>query len=102
VQNFELRAPVEKLQVQNFESGRRQIISGKALQCQVKKFCVEPPSAFRYNIYINRKERLMSDNDFFKLNQEQWFQEFTETELPKNFSNTDAHSEKFEFDDVPF
>ena len=44
----------------------------------------------------------MSDNDFFKLNQEQWFQEFTETELPKNFSNTDAHSEKFEFDDVPF
>jgi len=44
----------------------------------------------------------MEDYDFFMLNQEQWFQEFVETELSKNLPNTNTQMEIFEFDDVPF
>jgi hypothetical protein len=69
---------------------------------QVKKFCVEPPSAFRYNIYINSKERLMSDNEFFRLDQLQWYTEYVDTEVSEIREHTNPHSEKFEFDDVPF
>jgi len=44
----------------------------------------------------------MEDTDFFMLNQEQWFQEFVQTELSKNLPNTNQQAEIFEFDDVPF
>ena len=44
----------------------------------------------------------MTDNEFFKLDQLQWFAEYMETQLPKNFNNSYPHREKFEFDDVPF
>lgn len=44
----------------------------------------------------------MTYTEFFRLNQEQWFQEFVETELPENLDDTSAQIEKFEFDDVPF
>ena len=44
----------------------------------------------------------MTDNEFFKLNQEQWFMEYVDTELSKNLSDTKAYIEKFEFDDVPY
>jgi hypothetical protein len=80
----------------------RQIISAKALVSQVKKFCVERVNPFRYNIYINRRERLMSDNEFFKLDQEQWFTEYVDTEVSEIREHTNPHTEKFEFDDVPF
>ena len=43
----------------------------------------------------------MADSEFFRLDQELWFSEFTERELPQNLGNTYAHSEIFEFDDVP-
>ena len=44
----------------------------------------------------------MSDNEFFTLNQELWFEEFVQAELSKNFKHTNAPVEKFEFDDIPF
>ena len=44
----------------------------------------------------------MTDNEFFRLDQEQWFMELKEHELPKNFQDTNTPVEKFEFDDVPF
>jgi hypothetical protein len=80
----------------------RQIISGKTSVCQVKKFSVEPPNVFRYNNYINRRESHMTDNEFFRLDQLQWYAEYVETQLPKNLVNSYPHTEKFEFDDVPF
>jgi len=43
----------------------------------------------------------MTDTDFFTLNQEQWFQEFVESELSKKVVDTHAQIEIFEFDDVP-
>ena len=43
----------------------------------------------------------MTDNEFFKLNQEQWFQEYVQSELSKKLNDTKAYIEKFEFDDVP-
>ncbi len=88
--------------MQNFEPGLRQIISAKAFASQVKKFCVDQVSAFRYNIYINRKERHMTDNEFFRLDQLQWYREYVDTEVPEIRQHTNPHSEKFEFDDVPF
>lgn len=42
----------------------------------------------------------MTDSDFFQLNQEQWFAEYVQSELSKNFPCTQAHIENFEFDDV--
>jgi hypothetical protein len=51
VQNFEVRAPVAG-QVQKLEGGLRQIISAKALHCQVKKFIVEHFVEVLYNCCI--------------------------------------------------
>lgn len=44
----------------------------------------------------------MTDTEFFKLNQEQWFAEFTEAELSENLPAIHVHAEFFEFDDVPW
>lgn len=44
----------------------------------------------------------MTDSDFFTLNQEQWFQEYVQSELSKNQTGTRAHIGIFEFDDVPY
>jgi hypothetical protein len=44
----------------------------------------------------------MIQTDFFKLDQVQWFFEFQEQELPKNLPYTEAHDEKFVFEDIPF
>ena len=44
----------------------------------------------------------MSDTEFFKLDQLQWYTEYLEAELSKNLGNTQAYIEKFEFDDVPY
>jgi len=43
----------------------------------------------------------MTDNEFFKLDQELWFQEYVESELSKNIGDTDIQIENF-FLDVPF
>lgn len=42
----------------------------------------------------------MTDNEFFKLDQEQWYCEFVDTEVSQIVSDTYPHPEKFE--DVPF
>jgi hypothetical protein len=44
----------------------------------------------------------MSDTEFFKFDQDQWFKEYMETQLSKNRTDTNPHTEKFEFDDIPF
>ena len=45
---------------------------------------------------------MTAKSDFFKLDQEQWYQEFVERELSENFNCACLHREKFEFDDLPF
>ena len=45
---------------------------------------------------------MTTDNDFFRMDQEQWYGEFAEYELPETFDYTMPHPENFEFDDVPF
>ena len=42
------------------------------------------------------------DNDFFRLDQQAWFQEFVDHELSKIPEDTNPQVEKFEFDDLPF
>ena len=44
----------------------------------------------------------MTDNEFFKLDQLQWFTEFVDTEVSQNFIHTNQHPEKFVLEDVPF
>jgi len=44
----------------------------------------------------------MSDNEFFRLDQLQWYTEYVDTEVSEICQHTNPHSEKFEFDDVPF
>ena len=44
----------------------------------------------------------MSDSEFFRLNQEQWFSEFVDAEVSEMLQDTSTHREFFEFDDVPF
>lgn len=45
---------------------------------------------------------MTTDNDFFKQDQQQWYQEFVDAELREMFDNTNPHTQKFTFDDVPF
>lgn len=44
----------------------------------------------------------MTDNEFFRLDQEQWYQEFVDHEVSEILTDTNTHREFFEFDDVPF
>ena len=44
----------------------------------------------------------MTEHEFYRLDQEQWFTEFVECELSQNVKDTHTHREFFEFDDVPF
>jgi len=43
----------------------------------------------------------MTDSEFFRQIQEDWFHEFAGAELSDIFVCTDTHIENFEFDDVP-
>jgi len=45
---------------------------------------------------------MTTDNDFFRLDQQQWYAEFVGAELSEMLSDTNPHPQKFEFDDVPF
>ena len=42
------------------------------------------------------------DNDFFRMDQEQWYSEFLDHEVHQILGYTDPHHENFEFEDVPF
>ena len=44
----------------------------------------------------------MAHNEFFRLDQEQWYQEFVDAEVSEIRESTNTHGEFFTFDDVPF
>lgn len=44
----------------------------------------------------------MADNEFFRMDQEQWYMEFVDAEVAQIREDTNTHTEFFEFDDVPF
>lgn len=44
----------------------------------------------------------MTDNEFFRLDQEAWYVEWVDTEVREIVSDTNPHNEFFEFDDVPY
>jgi hypothetical protein len=68
---------------------------------QLRNYYIDPKVQKMYNIYIDEKESDMTDNDFFKLDQELWFTEYMESELSKNIGDTNIQIENF-FLDVPF
>jgi hypothetical protein len=43
----------------------------------------------------------MTDKEFYRFDQEQWYEEFVDCEVREILSDTNAHGEIFEFDDVP-
>lgn len=45
---------------------------------------------------------MTTERDFFRLDQQEWFQEFVDAELSEMLADTNPHPEKFEFDDIPF
>jgi hypothetical protein len=55
-----------------------------------------------YNLFIDDKEWQMTDSEFFKLDQQQWYQEWVDTEVSEICADTNPQIEFFEFDDVPF
>ena len=44
---------------------------------------------------------MTTDNDFFRLDQQQWFEDFVDCELSEMFDDT-QDPQKFTFDDVPY
>lgn len=44
----------------------------------------------------------MSDNEFFRLDQEAWYVEWVDHEVHEIVDNTNTHGEFFTFDDVPY
>lgn len=44
----------------------------------------------------------MSDSEFFRQDQEQWYSEFVDAEVSEIRGDTNTQIEFFEFDDVPF
>jgi hypothetical protein len=44
----------------------------------------------------------MTDTEFFRQIQDDWYHEFAGAELSEIFVGSNAHIEIFEFDDVPF
>lgn len=44
----------------------------------------------------------MTDNEFFKFDQECWYMEFVDAEIAQIREDTNRHGEFFEFDDIPF
>ena len=67
----------------------------------MQKLSLDPSPRILYNLYIDERESNMTDNEFFKLDQELWFTEYVEQELSKKVSDTDTQIENF-FLDVPF
>jgi len=44
----------------------------------------------------------MTDNEFFRLDQEAWYAEWVDHEVREIVSDTYPHTENFAFDDIPF
>ena len=44
----------------------------------------------------------MTDREFFKFDQEQWYMEWVDAEVSEIRESTNTHDKFFEFDDVPF
>jgi hypothetical protein len=44
----------------------------------------------------------MKTNDFFRMDQEQWYTEFVDAEVSEIRQDTNTQIEFFEFDDVPY
>ena len=44
----------------------------------------------------------MTDREFYRFDQEQWYSEFVDAEVAEILQDTNTHTEFFEFDDVPF
>ncbi len=112
VEIFEVpRAPVENLvKWKSLRFLLRPLYSAKPLcvKCifsgtqQIKKFRFEKIFWFVYNLFIDDKECLMTDREFFQLDQLQWYQDFVDAEVSEIQTDTNPHQEIFEFDDVPF
>ena len=70
--------------------------------CQVKIFLFDAFAKILYNCFINRKGPKMTDTEFYRQIQEDWYNEFAGAELSEIFVCTNIHAENYEFDDVPF
>ena len=68
----------------------------------LQKLSLVIPQCSGYNNYIDYKESQMSDNEFFRFDQEAWYGEWVDTEVREIVGDTNPHSEIFEFDDVPY
>lgn len=44
----------------------------------------------------------MTDSEFFRVDQEQWYAEWVDTEVSEIVRDTNTHPEFFTFEDVPF
>ena len=44
----------------------------------------------------------MTDREFFKYDQEQWYTDWVDAEVTEIREDTDRHIEFFDFDDIPF
>jgi len=44
----------------------------------------------------------MTDNEFFRLDQESWYTEFVDTEVSEIQQDTCTHIEFFDLEDVPY
>ena len=68
----------------------------------VENFLFDEFVEILYNCFINRRERFMTDTEFYRQIQEDWYHEFAGAELSEIFVCTNPHHENYEFDDVPF
>jgi hypothetical protein len=100
----------ETLQVQILEVPCAPIIQWESYMCQVyfqrgraqvQKLSLDRFCRILYNLYIDRKETEMTDNEFFRLDQEQWYQDFVDAEVYEINQSTILHEENFLLD-VPF
>jgi hypothetical protein len=67
----------------------------------VQKLSLDRFRQLLYNLYIDGKETEMTDNEFFRLDQEQWYQDFVDAEVYEINQSTILHEENFLLD-VPF
>jgi hypothetical protein len=70
--------------------------------CQVQIYILDAESTLSYNYFINRREPIMTERDFFRADQEAWYQEFVDAELSTKVVNTNPQPEKFTLEDIPF
>ena len=69
---------------------------------QVRKFIFARSAQVLYNYCIDERETKMTDSEFFRQIQDDWFHEFAGAERHDIFVATHVQDENFEFDDVPY